>query len=428
MDFYRRLAESCRQSCRLTREDYLSAGIDRGLRNINGQGILAGITCISKNYGSRNGQPCEGSIFYRGKNLQDLAGDPRSSYERTVYLLLTGKLPDPEQEGELQSAFRQIRRRKRDVLETLIQREAGGTNIMNMMARCVLALYDYDSSADDTTWENMVRQVVEMIALMPILSSNLYLRKNMAPGETFRLCMDEDMLCAESILRIIRGKEGFTPLQVKALDKCLTLHAELGGGNNSAFTTRLVSSTGTDTYSAIASAICSIKGPKHGGANGKVHAMFREMKKSLEDWGNPEEVKRYLSAVLRKEAFDKSGLIYGVGHAVFTVSDPRAEIMRELAGDLAIHTGREKEFLLYRLVERLSPEIIREEKKSDKLYCANVDFYSGFIYDLLGIPEELFTPMFVNARIAGWSAHRLEEMHSGARIMHPAFPYVPGKP
>lgn len=427
MDFYRRLAESCQQSCRLTREDYLSAGIDRGLRNINGQGMLAGITCISENYGSRNGQPCDGSIFYRGKNLRELADDPRSSYERTVYLLLTGKLPDLKQMGELQAVFKQIRRQKRDVLEKLILREADGANIMNMMARCVLALYDYDSSADDTAWGNMVRQVVEMIALMPILSSNLYLRKNMAPGETFRLCMDEDMLSAENVLHIIRGEQGFTPQQANVLDKCLTLHAELGGGNNSAFTTRLVSSTGTDTYSAIASAICSIKGPKHGGANGKVYAMLRDMKENIGDWKNREEIKRYLTSVLRKEAFDKSGLIYGIGHAVFTVSDPRADIMRELAEKLAIHTEREKEFLLYNLVEQLSPGIIQKEKKSDKLYCANVDFYSGFIYDLLGIPEELFTPMFVNARIAGWSAHRLEEMHSGARIMHPAFSYVSGK-
>ena len=427
MDFYKRLAERCRQSCCLTREDYFSAGIDRGLRKVNGQGILAGITCISENYGSRNGQPCEGNIFYRGRNLRELAGDAKSSYERTAYLLLTGELPDPEQEGAFQAAFRQIRREKRDVLERLILREGDGTNIMNMLARCVLALYDSDPSADDTAWENIVRQVVELIALMPILSANLYRRKKLARGETFRLCMDEDMLSAENTLHIIRGGDGFTPLQVKALDKCLMLHAELGGGNNSAFTTRLVSSTGTDTYSAIASAICSIKGPKHGGANGKVHAMLRDMEENIADWENPKEVKKYLTAVLRKEAFDRAGLIYGMGHAVFTVSDPRTDMMRKLAGDLALHSEREKEFLLYTLVERQSPEIIRKEKRTDKFYCANVDFYSGFIYDLLGIPEELFTPMFVNARIAGWGAHRLEELHSGARIMHPAFPYVPGK-
>ena len=388
---------------------------------------LAGITCISGNYGSRDGRPCEGQIFFRGRDLRELAADPQSSYERTVYLLLTGKLPDPRQMDEFQGALKEIRRRKRDVLEELILREAGGADLMNLLARCVLALYDHDPSADDTSWENVVRQVVELTALMPVLSSYLYRRKAMAPGEAFRLRMDEDMPSAESILYMIRGKQNYTQMQVNALDKCLTLHAELGGGNNSTFTTRLVSSTGTDTYSAIASAICSIKGPKHGGANRKVRAMFRDMEEAVGNWEDPKEIQKYLTAVLRKEAFDRSGLIYGVGHAVFTISDPRADILRKLAEDLAVHTGGEKEFLLYRLVERLSPRIIREEKRSDKRYCVNVDFYSGFIYELLGIPEELFTPMFVNSRIAGWGAHRLEEMCSGARIMHPAFPYVPGR-
>ena len=330
MGFYRRFAESCQQSCRLAREDYLSAGIDRGLRDADGQGILAGITCISGNYGSRDGRPCEGQIFFRGRDLRELAADPQSSYERTVYLLLTGKLPDPRQMDEFQGALKEIRRRKRDVLEELILREAGGADLMNLLARCVLALYDHDPSADDTSWENVVRQVVELTALMPVLSSYLYRRKAMAPGEAFRLRMDEDMPSAESILYMIRGKQNYTQMQVNALDKCLTLHAELGGGNNSTFTTRLVSSTGTDTYSAIASAICSIKGPKHGGANRKVRAMFRDMEEAVGNWEDPKEIQKYLTAVLRKEAFDRSGLIYGVGHAVFTISDPRADILRKL--------------------------------------------------------------------------------------------------
>lgn len=417
------MAEESRQGFRLTRADYLAAGIDRGMRMPDGAGILVGITGISDYYGSRNGQPCDGRIYYRGHDLCRLAADPAMTYEGICFLLLTGRLPGAAELHEFAARMSDIRRERRDELEEIIIREGTGSSIMNMTARCILGLYDCDHKADDTSWENMVRQLAEIIAVMPVITTNLCMLRQVG-REHFRLMLSEDGTAAENILYILRGGNGAAPEEVRALDQCLMLHAELGGSNNSAFTTRVVSSSGTDTYAAIASAICSIKGPKHGGANACARDMMQYIGANVQNYEDEDEVMNILTDIVRGTAYDGKGLLYGMGHAVFTKSDPRTVFQRELARRLAVRQGREREFGLYALVERLGPEAISRERHTTKPVSANVDFYSGFVYGLLGIPTDLFTPLFVDARIAGWSVHRLEEMSGGARIMHPDVRYV----
>lgn len=425
MNLYSNLANLINECNRIPYNEYEALGISKGLRKSDNSGILVGITSICNNYGSRDGKACEGRIIYRGIDIQDLITDKNVGYEGIVYLLLFGQLPTQEQLEEFSAEIRRIRMDATDELEQIIDKETGH-NIMNIMARCVLNLYDYDQLPDDISQENMVKQVLKIIALIPVISINAYRRKVLKENEVFKIIEDSGLSVAENILYMLHG-DNYTLLDAKILDLCLILHTELGGGNNSAFTTQVVASTGTDTYSTIASAICSIKGPKHGGANIKTFLMFKDMENVLENWEDEEAIKKYLQKIIKREAFDQSGLIYGVGHAVFTLSDPRTEIMRDLAHTLADGKGRKEEFALYERVEKLAPEILRQEKNIQKPICANVDYYSGFIYDMLGIPVELFTPMFVNARIAGWGAHRLEEMCNGAKIIHPAFHYIQGE-
>ncbi len=424
LEFYSRLSELVKLRNSIPDEEYTAAGIAKGLRNSDGEGILVGITNVCDNYGKLLEEDCEGKIFYRGVDLQaiidDIYAGKRRRYEEIAYLLLFGQWP----EKDLLDCFLKEQRKIHNImipeLERIINQETG-QNLMNTIARCILNLYDCDADADNISMENMIRQAITLITLMPIISVNAYRRSHVSVKEAFNLVTNEKLSTAENILYMLRNGTDYTQLESEILNICLILHAELGGGNNSAFTTQVVASTGTDTYSVIAAAIGSIKGPKHGGANIKAFQMFQEMKERISNWEDEAAIDVYLRKIIYKEAFDGSGLIYGIGHAVFTLSDPRTEILREMARKLSQNKGREEEFALYERVEKMAPVIIQQEKNVRKRICANVDYYSGFIYDMLGIPVELFTPMFVNARIAGWCAHRLEEMCNGRRIIHPAY-------
>lgn len=427
MDFYNDQVHTITDSNYIPQEKFQQAGIARGLRKANGNGILVGITTISDALGKENNQNCQGKILYRGIDLDEIVEaakkKPECAYEETAYLLLFGMLPTQEQLQGFKEERSRLHRELMLPLEKIISRE-DGHNIMNIMGRCILSLYDYDTSADSVTLPNAMKQAMELISLMSVISVNIYNRKYCKNKEEYKLISDEHLPVAENILYMLRGKGNYTELEVKILDLCMVLHAELGGGNNSAFTTQVVASSGTDTYAVIASAIGSIKGPKHGGANIKTFQMFQNMKQKLHNWTDEEEIETHLAEIVHKNEFDKTGLIYGVGHAVFTLSDPRTKVLKELAHKLSECKHRDAEFALYEKVEKIAPKVIQKEKKLTKPICANVDFYSGFVYDLLGIPLELFTPMFVNARIAGWSAHRIEEMCNESRIVHPAYQCV----
>jgi len=424
LEFYSKLSELVKLENNIPYKEYSAAGIAKGLRKSNGEGILVGITNVCDNYGKLSGEDCEGKIFYRGVDLQTIIDDihdgKRHTYEEIAYLLLFGQWPEKDLLNFFLKEQRKIHNIMIPELERIINQETG-QNLMNNIARCILNLYDCDADADDTSMENMIRQAIILITLMPVISVNVYRKKTCSVKGSFNLATNEKITTAENILYMLRNGTGYTQLESEILNICLILHAELGGGNNSAFTTQVVASTGTDTYSVIAAAIGSIKGPKHGGANIKAFQMFQEMKKRISNWEDEASIDSYLRKIIHKEAFDGSGLIYGVGHAVFTLSDPRTEILKEMARKLSQNKGREEEFMLYERVEKMAPLIIQKEKHVSKHFCANVDYYSGFIYDMLGIPVELFTPMFVNARIAGWCAHRMEEMCNGARIIHPTY-------
>lgn len=394
-------------------------GIARGLRKKDGNGILVGLTTISENYGKKNNIPCEGNILYRGENLINLIN---YSYEEIVFLLLFGRLPRKNEIKEFNDSNTESKLKLQPIIKSIIEKE-NGKNIMNIMARSILNLYDFDLDPENTSLPNMIRQIIDVISVMPIISLNAYIRKKTIT-EDYHMVSNPYLSTAENILYMLRGEGNYTSLEVKILNVCLILHAELGGGNNSAFTTHVVASTGTDTYAVIAAAIGAIKGPKHGGANIKAFQMMQDMKDKVGDWTDKNLINDYLFKILKYEAFDRSGLIYGVGHRVFTLSDPRTRILKSMAYQLAREKKREDEFELYSLVEELAPKMIQKIKNVDKPICANVDFYSGFVYDMLGIPQELFTPMFVNARIAGWGAHRLEEMCNNAKIIHPTYNYV----
>lgn len=402
---------------------YQRVGITKGLRKTDGNGILVGLTSISEVYGKENGENCEGKIYYRGIDIEDIIGEELfnniSSYEEVAYLILYGELPTEYELIQFKEECKDINEALNHNVEDILKRETGN-NIMNIMARCILNLYDLDSTPDNTTMSNMIRQCMEILTVMPVISINAWRRKCQGEKE-FVYKNNKELGTAENILYMLRDDGKYTELEARILDICLILHAELGGGNNSAFTTQVISSSGSDTYSAIASAICSIKGPKHGGANIKTFQMFRDMETKLGNWEDEEQIKEYLRKIINREEFDKTGLIYGIGHAVFTLSDPRTNILKKMAEKLSKCKHREREFALYAKVENIAPDIIRELKQINKPFCANVDYYSGFIYDMLGIPVELFTPMFVNARITGWCAHRLEEMCNDSRIIHPAF-------
>lgn len=410
--------------------------VKRGLRDISGKGVLAGLTDVSKikSYIIEDGEmiPCEGKLYYQGIDVQELVAgfiaENRFGFEETVYLLLFGSLPTGEELQEFKALLADYRALPNKFARDVIMK-APSKDMMNMLSRSVLMLYAYDDNPEDTSISNVLRQCMQLIAQFPILATYSYNAYNYYYNEVslFLHQPQKDLSTAENILYTLRPDSKYTALEAKVLDLALVLHAEHGGGNNSTFTTHVVSSSGTDTYSSVAASLGSLKGPKHGGANIKVSHMFEDMKSVVKDWKDEDEVAAYLRALLHKEAFDKEGLIYGMGHAVYSVSDPRSEVLKGFVGKLAEEKGREEEMALYTMVEHLAPKIIGEERKMYKGVSANVDFYSGFIYSMLDLPTELYTPIFAIARIAGWSAHRLEELINQGKIIRPAYKSVAPK-
>ncbi len=424
------LAELTKKASYVNPELYTEYGVKRGLRDINGKGVLVGITNISEVNSQRvidgKNVPIPGELYYRGYNVADIVKnikpDNHFGFEEITYLLLFGELPTRQQLNDfirMLSSYRTLP--KNFVRDSILKKPS--SDMMNSLARSVLALYSYDDNPDDISESNVLRQCIQLIAMFPLLSVYGYQAyRYYDKGDSLIIHRPKkEYSTAENILHCLRDDSSFTPLEAKLLDVALILHAEHGGGNNSTFTTHLVSSSGTDTYSAIAAALGSLKGPRHGGANIKVVKMFADLKKHVKDWTDEDEVATYLRALLHKEAFDHAGLIYGIGHAVYSVSDPRAVIFQGYVEQLAEAKGYEKEYALYSLVERLAPQIIAEERKMYKGVSPNVDFFSGFVYQMLGLPIELFTPIFAIARIAGWSAHRMEEICHHDKIMRPAY-------
>ena len=411
---------------------YVEYDVKRGLRDSAGKGVLTGLTEISDvtGYNLINGRkiPAHGRLYYQGYNVNELIeglNGRKFGFEETIYLLLFGRLPsekDMEMFKEVMENFETLSGRfVRDVVM-----KASNGDIMNAMQRCILTLYTYDAKPEDTSPENVLRQCLEMIAKLPLLAVYSYhsYRHFRKDDTLFIRNPEKGLSLAENILLMLRPDGNYTELEAKVLDIALILHAEHGGGNNSTFTTHVVTSSGTDTYSSVAASIGSLKGPRHGGANLKVQNMFEDIKANVKDWSDEKEVENYLRKILNKEAFDRSGLIYGMGHAVYTLSDPREVILKKFAKKLAEEKGMMKEFALYELVEGLAGRLVMEQRKLFKNVCANVDFYSGFVYTMLGIPKELFTPIFAIARIPGWSAHRLEELLNANKIIRPAYKYV----
>lgn len=411
---------------------YVEYDVKRGLRDSAGKGVLTGLTEVSDvcAYDLINGRtiPAEGSLYYQGVNVNELVSGlngRRFGFEETIYLLMFGKLPTKSELNKFVSVMAELETLSGRFVRDVIMK-ASSANIMNAMQRCVLTLYSYDSNPDDISPENVLRQSLELIAKLPLISVYSYhAYRHFRKDETlFIRNPQKGLSLAENILLMLRPDSKYTELEAKVLDIALILHAEHGGGNNSTFTTHVVTSSGTDTYSSVAASIGSLKGPRHGGANLKVQNMFTDIKAHIQDWTNEEEVAAYLQKILDKKAFDHSGLIYGMGHAVYTLSDPREVILKQFAGKLAEEKGMMEEFALYELVERLAGRLIMEHRRLFKNVCANVDFYSGFVYSMLGIPEELFTPIFAIARMPGWSAHRLEELINTSKIIRPAYKYV----
>ena len=404
--------------------------VKRGLRDLNGKGVLAGLTNISDVRASKMvdgvSVPAHGRLFYRGYDVKDLVKgftkDKRFGFEEVTYLLLFDKLPDKKELEAFQKLLSHYRTLPTSFVRDIIMK-APSRDMMNTLARSVLTLYAYDDRADDTSIPNVLRQCLQLISLFPLLSIYGYQAySHYHDGNSLFIHQsDPELSTAENILHLLRPDSSYTPLEAKILDIALVLHMEHGGGNNSSFTTHVVTSSLTDTYSVMAAAIGSLKGPRHGGANIKVVQMFEDMKKEVTDWKDEDEVGEYLRKLLHKEAFDHAGLIYGLGHAVYSKSDPRATLFKEFVESLSEEKGLHDEFMLYSLVERLAPKIIEEERQMYKGVSINVDFYSGFVYHMLGLPHELYTPIFAIARIVGWSAHRLEELANNGKIIRPAY-------
>ena len=409
---------------------YDKYNVKRGLRDKNGKGVVAGLTHISEINAFKMVDgvktPCNGELYYRGidvkKLIQGFLQDNRPGFEETAYLLLFGVLPNAHDLEEFKQILNDSRVLPVNFTRDVIMK-APSNDMMNTLARSVLTMYSYDETPDDVSIPNVLRQCIQLIAIFPLLSVYGYQAyRHYNDGRSLYIHQPKpELTTAENILRILRSDKKFTPLEAKVLDIALMLHAEHGGGNNSTFTTHVVTSSGTDTYSAIAAALGSLKGPKHGGANIKVVRMFEDMKQVVKDWTDEDEIRDYLTRLLDKDAFDKAGLIYGMGHAVYSISDPRAKIMESFAAGLSSEKGREDEYGLYMRVARLAPEVIGEKRRIYKGVSANVDFYSGFIYSMLDLPIELYTPIFACARIAGWSAHRIEELINAGKIIRPAY-------
>ncbi|MCL1823357.1 MAG: citrate/2-methylcitrate synthase [Oscillospiraceae bacterium] len=425
-----KLSERISGNMHIDPELYGKFEVKRGLRDISGKGVLAGLTNIAevKAYTIDDGEmiPCEGKLYYHGYDVDELVKgfvkDNRHGFEETIYLLLFGELPSPEQLkffNELMVMYRDLPTSfTRDVIL-----KAPSRDMMNSLARSVLTLYSYDEKADDISIPNVLRQSMQLISLFPRLSVYAYHGyKHYHDGKSLHIHTPQpELSTAQNILHMLRADNQFSELEAEILDIALVLHADHGGGNNSTFTTRVVTSSETDTYSAIAAAIGSLKGPLHGGANIKVSQMVDDMKEKIKNWHDDREIEQYLADIMDRKGFDNSGKIYGMGHAVYSLSDPRALIFKQYVEQLSKEKGLDDEFELYTRVERLAPQIIAEKKKMYKGVSANIDFYSGFVYKMLGLPEELFTPIFAIARIAGWSAHRIEELNGKGKITRPAY-------
>jgi len=426
----KRLCDEFKKYNQISPELFDTYHVKRGLRNSDGTGVLAGLTriCNVHGYLINEGEkmPIEGELIYRGINVKEIVKgcqkDNRFGFEEVIWLLLFGRLPNKDQLEAFNAILGELRELPPYFTEDVLMK-APSPNIMNKMGRAVLALYSYDDNPEDTSSENVLSQSIKLIAKMPTLMVHAYQvkRKNFDHDTMFFHPLEPAHSTAESILATMRPDKQFTDEEAKLLDICLILHAEHGGGNNSTFSCRCLSSTGTDTYSAISAAIGSLKGPRHGGANLKVMEMMEYIKKGVSDWEDDEEVSAFLEKLLKKEAGDRSGLIYGMGHAVYTISDPRAVILKENARKLAEKKGMLDEFKLIESVERLAPAAFAKVKNNNKYICANVDLYSGMVYKMLGMPPELFTPLFAVARIPGWCAHRIEEITTANRIMRPAY-------
>ena len=424
------LAEMSRQAGVIDSELFTKYDVKRGLRDLNGKGVLAGLTNISDVRATKivDGVtfPDHGKLFYRGYNVADLvngfSADNRFGFEEVTYLLLFNKLPNQDELEDFTKLLAKYRSLPTSFVRDFIMKSPS-KDMMNSLARSVLALYSYDDRADDTSLPNVLRQSLQLISLFPLLTIYSYQAYSYYhnAGSLYLHHSQDNLSMAENILHLLRPDSNYSELEAKILDIALILHMEHGGGNNSSFTTHVVSSSMTDTYSVIAAAIGSLKGPRHGGANIKVVQMFNDMMQQVHDWKDEDEVSYYLRRLLHKEAFDKAGLIYGVGHAIYSKSDPRAEIFKGFVEKLSIEKGLQDQYELYDMVARLAPKIIESERQMYKGVSINVDFYSGFVYQMLGLPMELYTPIFAIARIAGWSAHRLEELSNNGKIIRPAY-------
>lgn len=420
----------CLNDERIDLEAYERFDVKRGLRDKNGSGVVAGLTKVSKIISNKivDGEkvPCEGQLFYRGYNIYDLVNgvvhEGRYGFEEIAYLLLFGDLPDKSQLDRFTQTLGYSRTLPTNFVRDVVMK-APSQDMMSCLARSILTLASYDEKASDISVPNVLRQCLMLISVMPMLAVYGYHAFNHYErgGSMYIHRPDEKLSTAENILRLLRPDMKYSDVEAHVLDLALILHMEHGGGNNSTFTTHVVTSSGTDTYSVVAAALASLKGPKHGGANIKVVEMMDDLRKEVRDWNDEEEVETYLRKLLHKEAFDRKGLIYGMGHAVYSKSDPRAEIFKGFVKQLSEEKGRMEDFNLYSMIERLAPQVIADERKIYKGVSANVDFYSGFVYSMLDIPNELFTPMFAIARIVGWSAHRIEELINMDKIIRPAY-------
>ncbi len=423
----------CTKNGRIEPELFAKYDVKRGLRDISGKGVLTGLTEIAEvhSYTIRDEDmiPCEGKLYYRGYDIEDLVkgflDENRPGFEEVTYLLLLGELPTKEQLADFNKLLGSYRSLPTNFVRDVIMK-APSRNMMNSLAKSILTLYSYDAYADNIDIPNVLRQSLQLIANFPLLVVYGFQSYSYYHGGQSLMIHSPspELSTAENVLLLLRGEGNYTDFEVKILDLALTLHADHGGGNNSTFTTRVVTSTNTDTYSAISAAVGSLKGPRHGGANIKVVEMFDDIMANVKDWTDDEEVSEYLKKILHKEAFDKAGLIYGVGHAVYSLSDPRARVFKSFVKDLAEEKGKLDEFALYDRVERLAPDVIAKERKMYKGISANVDFYSGFVYSMLNLPRELYTPIFAVARISGWCAHRIEELMNSGKIIRPAFKNV----
>ncbi|MBQ9673021.1 MAG: citrate/2-methylcitrate synthase [Ruminococcus sp.] len=425
-----KLSEICIKNGVIDPKLYEYYDVKRGLRDADGKGVLTGLTEISEvtSVTHKNGErvPIPGKLYYRGYNIEDLVKgfihDEHYGFEEISYLLLTGNLPTNDEFEKFNNLLGYYRTLPDSFVRDIIMK-APSRNIMNALSREVLTLYCYDEKAEDTSTPNVLRQCIQLIALLPVLAVYSYQAFNYFHNKQslFIHSPNPDLSTAENILHMLRPDCKYSKLEAKLLDMALVLHAEHGGGNNSTFTTHVVTSSGTDTYSAIAAALCSLKGPKHGGANIKVVKMFRYIKKNITDYNDKDQIRAVLTKILDKEAFDKTGLIYGMGHAIYTISDPRARVFKRFVKSLSEEKGRTAEYRLYSNVEEIAAELITKRRRTDKPISANVDFYSGFVYSMLDLPTKLFTPLFAIARVSGWSAHRIEELVNPSKIIRPAY-------